>query len=465
MREHRTKFQRNNQFDDVRLPVSIRAYTPAYSAAMLLSIFFGLLSVYFGFRIISIVLFVAAFGAIPILRLTDRIVFDGRRLVRTGLIPRLWFRAGGLRTAIKLRNVEQVDTVTLGTFRRAGKVRSQHRTSVFGDAPAIVFSGSGKRYRQMLRALLPALDAQILDSKSFELQKYCVEPYQAIQAANELKIPASDVLSESITRRSRSRRDHSISGEKNDAAFAVRLRTTANELSVSGSLVRAIEAFRRALILDRNNGWLLYEFSRTCSSLALVERSEDLQHRAAAALRLAERRANGDAELLERIGESYRRFGYLKRAASAYQSALERLDNCFRALIGLAEVAIDEGKLAHVVHNFIAANRAIDSRALQKWTSSEANYFSHLTEDDKYMELEISRLNLLEKLERWRRSLFRVALYSIPLIAAGVILEESLVAEAGWLASGICFLLWAGTSVMMKMLSPRIPFEILESGK
>lgn len=449
-----------SSYDDVRLPVSIRAYTPFYAASVLLFVFFAVLSLYLEFQFVAAALFAIGLIAVPLLRATDKIVFDGRRLVRTGILPRLWLRANGMRTALKLKNIEQVDTITAGSFRRGGRVRFLHRTSVFGNAPAMVFSGTGKRYRRMIRALLPTLEAQILDRNSLELRQHCVEPHEAILATTELRIPSSDVLAPSILKKLdvRKRGDFEASG---DELLAERLRRAANQLSATGSLIRAFEAYRRALFIDRQNAWLLYEFAMSCSTLARVERSDDLQHRAAAALRLAERRAGGDAELLERIGETYREFGYSKRAATAYQAAIEKIDNCFRALIGLAELALDEGKLAHVVHNFSAANRAIKSAALRKWTRSEADYFSRLAEDDEYMEIEVSRLNLVEKLDRWRSTAFRIAFYSIPLIAAGAIFGEPLVINTGWLVSAVSFLLWAAMSIGFKMLSTRIPFELV----
>jgi len=454
-----------SSYSDVRLPVSIRAFAPFYAASGLLSVFFGALAIYLDFFIVAATLFLVGLVVVPVLRATDKIVFDGKRLIRTGLLPRMWLRANGMRTALKLKNIEQVDTVTAGSFKRGGRVRYLHRTSVFGNAPAMVFSGTGRRYRRMLRALLPTIEPHLLDRNSFSLREHCVEPFEAILAATELKIPPSDVLAPSILKKVNVRQNKTDVDVIGDVALANRLRKAANQLSVTGSLIRAFEAYRRALLIDKENAWLLFEFAQNCSALARVERNGDLQHRAAAALRLAERRANGDAELLERIGETYREFGYAKRAATAYQAAIEHIDNCFRALIGLAELALDDGRLAHVVHNFSAANRAISSKALQKWTRSEADYFSRLTEDDEYMEIEVSRLNLVEKLDRWRGTAFRVAFYSLPLIVAGVLFSEPLVTDAGWLVSSIAFLLWAAMGIGFKMLSTRIPFELVESDK
>jgi tetratricopeptide (TPR) repeat protein len=451
--------------DDVRLPVSIRAYAPGYAAASLLLTFFSLFSLYLSFNIIAGVMIALSIALVPMLAITDRFVFDGKRLIRTGVLPRLWFRMNGLRGWMKLRNIEQVDTITVGSFRRGGRVRFMHRTSVFGNGPPIIFSGAGKKYRRMIRALLPKLEPHLLDCRSLDLRKFLVEPYQVTRSAAELKIPSADVL-EGMIRDRPSRTGNVATDSHNDPSVsAEQLALTANQLRISGSLIRAMEAFRRALRIEPRDPWLLFDYSRCLFSLSYVDKDARLGRRGAAALRLAERRAAGDAELLERIGETYRQFGYSQRAANAYQAALERLGECFRALIGQAELALDQGKLAHVVHNFSAANMATRNAALKRWTRSEADYFSRLNDDENYMELEVSRMNLLDKLARWRGSAFRIALYSIPLIAAGVIFEEPLVTDAGWLVSAICLVGWAVMSIASKMLSPRIPYELVEEDR
>jgi tetratricopeptide (TPR) repeat protein len=230
---------------------------------------------------------------------------------------------------------------------------------------------------------------------------------------------------------------------------------------MSGVLVRAVEAYRRALRLDRHNPALLFEFSRCLQTLGFVRRNRKLEHRAAAALRLADKTAHGNTELLERIAETYRQFGYSRRAVNAYQSVIDGIGDAFRSLIGLAELALDEGKLAHVVHNFSAANRVASTSALRRWTKAEADYFSHLSEDDEYMELEVSRLNLLERLNRWRVSTFRITIYSLPLIAFGYIFDESLLADAGWLVASVGLIIWAGINIALRVFAPRIPYELV----
>jgi len=445
---------------DIRLPVSIRAYAPSYAAAMLLLTFFAVFSFYLSFDLVGIAMAVASGVVVPVIAWGDKIVFDGKRLVRTGIMPRIWFRMYGLRRAVKLNKIEQVDTVTAGSFRRGGRVRFMHRTSIYGNGPAIVFSGAGKKYRTMVRALFPHFEPHILDCKSLDLRNYLAEPHEVSRWANRFRIPSAEVLDASISQRPGNQRG----SEPTPAEFEAiePLKRTANQLRVSGSLVRAMEAFRRALRIQPKDPWLLFDYSRCLYSLSTVDNNARIRRRAAASLRLAEKRASDDAELLERIGETYRQFGYSRRAASAYQAAIDRIGECFRALIGLAELALEEGKLAHVAHNFSAADRATRNTALKRWARSEADYFSHLSDDENYMELEASRMNLLEKLERWKSSAFRVALYTLPLIAAGVIFDSSLVADAGWLTSSILLVAWAAMSIVSKLLSPRIPYEMVE---
>jgi hypothetical protein len=451
--------------DQNRLPVSIRAHAPGYAGALFITLFFSALLLYLGFTVASITVVFISLFVIPLLAFTDKIVFDGRRLVRTGLLPKLWFRMNGLRSGLKLKNIEQIDTAIVGTFKRGGRVRFLHRTMIFGNTSRIVFAGSGKRYREMTAALFSRVDPKILDIHSLELEKYATPPSEAVRIASQLKIPASDVLDASFRSRPNIRFmvNEGLDPRLTDESKAEMLRLAANKLTGAGFLVRAVEAFRRALHAEPTNAWLLFEFSRCLHLLAFVRHNGRFEHRAVAALRLAERRAAGDVDLLERIAETYRQFGYSSRAANAYQTVVDKIGDCFRSLIGLAELALDEGKLAHVVHNFAAANRVAGTNALKRWTNAEAEYFAKLSEDDEYMELEVSRMNLLEKLDRWKRTAFRLALYSLPMIALGTFFDESLIADAGWLVSSLGFLSWVGMNVAIRILSARIPYHLVEN--
>ena len=462
MNEQANNNEAEGNFDAIRLPVSIRSHAPSYLATSATLSFFSTLTFYLQFDLVGTLIFAIAWAVIPILAFTDTIVFDGRRLIRTGPVPRLWARVLGLRTAIRLRSIEQVDTAMSGSLQRGGRVRFFYRTTVFGGETKIVFGGSGRKYRSMVRALFRSVDPSILDIRSFELMKYASDPKEAVHAADRFGIPASDVLEASLRRQDRRKSaelaDHKPAGEID----AETLRSVANRLRMSGVLVRAVEAYRRALRFEPRNASLLFEFSRCLQTLGFVRRDHALEHRAAATLRLAEKTAAGDHELLERIAETYRQFGYTRRAANAYQAVVDRIGDAFRSLIGLAELALDDGRLAHVVHNFSAANRIASTSALRRWTKAEADYFSHLSEDDEYMELEVSRLNLLERLNRWRVATFRVAIYSFPLIAFGYVFDEPLLADAGWLVASVGLIIWTGINISIRIFASRIPYEMVK---
>jgi hypothetical protein len=79
------------------------------------------------------------------------------------------------------------------------------------------------------------------------------------------------------------------------------------------------------------------------------------------------------------------------------------------------------------------------------------------------MELEISRVNLLDTLDRTKRSSFRVNLFGFLAIALGLTFGDDLVANIGWAVSGISLTVWIVTILMSRMLSPRIPFELMET--
>ena len=118
MNEQANNDETGSLMNEIRLPVSIRSHAPSYFATSLTLSFFFVLAFYLEFNLIGTLLFVAAWLLIPVFALTDKIVFDGRRLIRTGPVPRVWSRLLGLRTAIRLRSIEQIDTATSGSLQR-----------------------------------------------------------------------------------------------------------------------------------------------------------------------------------------------------------------------------------------------------------------------------------------------------------------------------------------------------------
>jgi tetratricopeptide (TPR) repeat protein len=446
-----------------RPSVTVRVSPGPYIAAAFFLTFLSAFLVYLELDSRAVVGVFLLWLLVPTAAFFDRIHFNGRRLRRTGPVAWLSSRFLGIRQTLKLSDIEQVDTQALRAFRRGGRVIYRYRTTFHGKEKEITIVSGGAAFREMVRLILPQLSTDLLDARSIELRDYLTDPGEVRLRANAIRIPSADVLETSLKKREKRR---AVAGETaaSDKAEGdpIMLRRLANELRLSGSLLRAIEAFRRAVMLSPRDPWLLYEFSRCLISYAAAERDEPLERRARAMMRLAEKRAGDDPELLNRIGESYFQIGDWDRAAAVFRNASERLGESFRSLRGLAEIALREGKIAHVIHNFAAANRLADTAALRRWTQREMDYFSRLNEDEEYMDLEVSRVNLLEKLVRGRRTSMRITLLALPLIILGVLLDDSLIANIGW---GVA---WAGTGFWIalligrKVLEARIPFDMLD---
>lgn len=444
-------------------PISIRVSPHGYFTALFLGTFFSALAFYLEFDPVGVVLFVASWVLIPFFALNDRVSFDGKRLERTGLVPRAWAWLNSSRRRLKLSDVEQVETAAVRTIRRGGIVYYRYRTSVRGKGISISFASGGDEYRRMIHAILPRLDDTLLDTRSIEVRDHLADTKETLMKAEFSRIPAADVL-ESYFRRSlpkRPRFDHVVAIEEGEKADDLRM--LANELRVSGHLARSLEAFRRAIVLKPRDGWLLFEFARCLYAFAGVSHQPHLERRALAALRLSEKRANDDADLLTRLGEWYFSLGEYKRAGNLFEIVRDRLGENFRAARGLAEIALREGKIAHVIHHFDAANRSAETPALRRWSQAEADYFSRLNSDEDYMEMEISRVNMLETVERSKKTALRVAFFAFPFVAVGLTFDDSLIADIGWAVSTVSLLIWTGLILSSRMLSRRIPYELLGS--
>ncbi|QYO63407.1 hypothetical protein [Leptolyngbya sp. 7M] len=127
-------------------------------------------------------------------------------------------------------------------------------------------------------------------------------------------------------------------------------------------------------------------------------------------------------------------------------------------------MALREGKIAHVIHNFREAARYADSPSVRRWTEREVEYFSRLNNDEEYMELEVSRVNLVDRLAAARSTALRLTAIGFPVIIGGLVLNEILVANIGWAISGVAVISWGILSILIRMLSSRIPVELVEPG-
>lgn len=441
--------------------VSIRVSPDPYLIALLLGTFFSALLFYMELDLPGILLFIVSWIFVPFFALNDHVVFDGKRLTRSGLVPSVWSWFYGSRRRLKLTEIEQIETEAIRALKRGGNIYYRYRTAVRGRDIRIAFASGSENYRQMIKSLLPRVSENVLDNRSIELRDHLEDPKETLMKAEFEHIPTAEFLrSESV--KPRTRYSVPAEAENGDTERVEYLRVLGNELRLNGFLHQSVEAFRRALVLRPRDGRLLFEFGRCLHSLAGTERQHKLERRAIAAFRLAGRRAGEDGDLLLRLGEALFHAGEWKLASRAYQKALDTVGETFRTAHGLAEIALREGKIAHVIHHFSTANRLAETPSLRRWTRSEADYFSNLNSDDDYMELEVNRVQLLETLDRSKRTALRVTLFGVPAIFAGILMEDSLVANIGWAISAIALLIWTGMNVSIRLLSTRIPYELVE---
>ena len=451
--------------DHIAARVSVRVSPGPYLTAISLLLLIALFLLYLELFAAAAALAVGSVVSVFVFAATDRVVFDGKRIRRTGVLPRIGYRMFGLRDRLKLTDIEQVDSQSVRGIRRSGRFPYRHRTTFRGKGIAMTVVSGGERYRKFVREVLGRLDPNVLDARSLELREYLSDPATIDRLIEQFRIPSAEVLEPSFKKWKAARNSDVLPGEGSGQEFSQKareLRDLGNRLRFSGSLIQAAEAFRRALRLDPRDGWVLFDLGRCLLSVAGYERDSKLHRRAVALMRLAERRAGEDGELLSRLGEAYFQVGDWKRANTAFRRAIDVLGDGFRAIRGLAEIALREGKIAHVIHNFGAANRSAENAALRRWAGTEADYFSRLNADDEYMELEVSRVNLLERLERNSRVAVRASFVGLLVLFGGLVFEQGMVANFGWaiifIAVGLRLVLLIGR----KMMTNRIPFELVE---
>lgn len=443
--------------------INIRVSPNSYFIVLFLSTFLTAFLVYLEQDLPALALFILSWLVFPFLAWTDRIVFDGRRLTRTGYLPRFWAWLNSSKYRLKISDVEVVESQALRALKRGGNVFYRYRTSLQGKGLKFAFASGGEDYRQMIHKILPLLSDNALDNRSMELRDYLAEPKETLMKAEFARIPSTEVLENSLNEfqtadkglRTKSKVEEVSDEEVEKADYLHRL---ANELRLSGYLLQSLETFRRALRLTPADAWLIFDFARCLHSFAGSERNEKLRQRAFAALRLAEKRGGNDGEFLARLGESYFQYGDPRRAANAFQRAIDTAGASFRSVRGLAEIALREGKIAYVILHFATANRLAETTALRRWTQNENDYFSRLNSDEDYMEMEISRVGLLENLETSKKTSLKIAFLGFPLIIFGLLVDE-LIINIGWAVSCVSLLIWIGLVLSQNLLSSRVPMD------
>jgi tetratricopeptide (TPR) repeat protein len=437
---------------------SVRVSPGGYLAAAALLTFVSLVFLRTHRDLAALVLIAGTWTVTPILIWTDRLNFDGQVLSRAGMAALFARLIGGRVTSLKIEDVERVDVATLRTLRRGGSVRYRYRVEVAGRERLFSFASGGRRFRQMVQTLLPLISDHKLDARARELRDHLISRKEVRLEAARLGIASASVLEETaeaagqrITQQ-RTAPESEIVPEEIERGR--KLRKAANELRVAGRLRESAEGFRRALIISPQDPWLIYEFARLLRSQASAMGDARLLSRACAALRLATRRGANDALLLERIGESFLEYLDANRAAKSFRQAIESDARSFRAQLGLAEVALNDGKLAHVIHHFSDAARIAPDKADARLAQREADYYARLNDDDNYLATELRRMNWLEHANRAQSLAARISFASLLIALIGPSLDQR-VAGIGWALATSSILAWAGSLILRRLLASR----------
>jgi tetratricopeptide (TPR) repeat protein len=405
--------------------------------------------------VLALVAVAIAWLIVPVLALTDRIEFDGEWLVRRGLSPFLLGLIAGRQKELSLADFEKVDTQAVRTLRRGGRVRYRYRTLIVGRNAEFAFASGGRSYREMVRQLFPLIPADKLDLRTMELRDYLCEPKPLNREVKSLQLASADLLDDAnLEFRLGGKQELQNPVSTLDGERAILLGQVGNKLRIAGRLNEAREAFRRALIVTPTDGRLIFEFARLLRSQASSLRDAKLLSRARAALRLSAMRARTEPTLLALVGESFLEWGETARAQSSFQKALELQPENFRARMGLANLALREGKLAHVIHQYRDAAYAAVDKSLIRHAGREAAYYARLNEDADYLTAELRRINWLQHSLKVRRLAARVTNASI-LVALIVPFFDEALAGICWSLASSSLIAWISSLFAIKTLARR----------
>lgn len=441
---------------------TVRVSPGAYLAASSVCTFAAVLLVHYEADLWALIALAIAWLLMPLLAFNDRIAFDGRTLRRRGLVPLLQQFISGHKQQLSITECERIHTQAVRTLRRGGRVRYRYRSHVVGMDKDFVFASGSKSYREMVLRVFPLVHDDKLDLRTKELRDYLCDPRELRREAKALQLAPADVLEASSA-------DFRIGGKKglrgtlpstlgqgprNDLRRAQQLRQLGNRLRIAGRLREAEEAFRRALNVTPKDAWLLYEFSRLLRSRAGAHGEEKVLSRARAALRLSSLRAVNDAKLLSLLGENFLEWGEADRAQRTFNRAIAAEPRSFKARLGLADIALRTGKLAHVIHNYREAEHITADEALLRYARREADYYARLNDDDEYLSSELRRISWFQHSTRVRRLTARVTNASILIALIGPYVNP-IFSGVGWSLASFSLFTWVGSLFLMKLLSDR----------
>jgi len=438
---------------------SVRVSPGPYLAAGSVATFFAALLLRAQYDALSLLLVTSAWLMLSLLAFTDRLVFDGLSIRRQGpLASFLHLLFKGYRKQLAVDDFETVETQAVRTLRRGGSVRYRYRTQISGKGKQFVIVSGGREYRKMVRELFPLIHENKLDARTLDLRDYLNDPKFLERKAQLSHLASTDVLDVAemdirLGGKSKHETEPAIATAE-DIERAHVLRRLGNELRVSGRLREAAEAFRRALNVRPNGAWLVYDFARLLRSQASAQSDARLLSRARAALRLASMRAKNDLVLLPLIGESFLECGDARQARQALQKVVELDSGNFKARIGLADIALRDGKLAHVIHHYHEAARVSSEQALARYARGEGEYYMQLNNDDDYLATELRRISWLQTVTRVRRLALRATNASVLLALVGGFIDP-FAASVGWSLASSALIIWLVTVAATKALFHR----------
>ena len=438
---------------------SVRVSPGPYLALAGVATFIAALLLRINYDAAALILIGIAWLIIPVLALSDRIAFDGSALRRQGPLASFLQLVFGYRKQLSIDDFETVETQAVRTLRRGGRVRYRYRTQITGKGKEFVIVSAGRDYRKLIHALFPLIHEGKLDNRSRDLRDYLNDPTFLNRKTQLSQLASSDLLDVTrsdfkLGRKFRRRADVSETPATPEELERARLlRRLGNELRVSGRLREAGEAFRRALNVRPHGAWLIYDFARLLRSQASAQADARLLSRARAALRLASIRAENDVVLLPLIGESFLECGDARHARRALERVVELDSGNFKARVGLADIALREGKLAHVIHHYQEAARVSSEQALARYARSEGEYYMQLNNDDDYLAAELRRINWLQNVTRIRRLALRVTNASVLLALLGGLVDP-VAGSLGWSLASSGLIIW-----LLTLLGTRLLFE------
>jgi tetratricopeptide (TPR) repeat protein len=326
--------------------------------------------------------FAAAYIALSVGFLCDKIVFDGATLKRCG--PGAWLLAQlGKPCELSLDAVEAISSYA----GQASGETLKFQTIILGEGVGWSINSSEPTYQAFIKALFKAVNPQLLDPLSTELLLYWRE------AEPLLTLPT---------------------GAARTARHLERWRRKAIRLSLDGLHEAAASYFKIAHEQAPHDAQIAYDIGRflrrrAIALGALSQRGEADLLRAETYFRMAGRlaRTQKNARILERVGEAFYEFHHLEAAQKYFEWAAKFDPVRPRANIGLAGIALQNAQGARAVYAYNqAVHGAVATGAigLSTLAARKSEYYGRLMSDDSFLSAEAGWGAVLNQLKWAQRA-------------------------------------------------------------